>query len=304
MKNGWNKFSIIALSMVLVLNIYIISKFNRLERNIQDLSSQIYHVDNSIHAISDHITSDIKDLLEKQNSIISDFKYNFNSFDDGKMSLALKVLPKEYSTQATYYFSYLLKDGTTNSVKADVNDGNYLIADIILPLGDGIEINYIEEVGSQRRMEKLDSLGELEEELLEPFNLEEGPSTMSFGTTNDHRLLDNIYMVSYDFTYDSFEDDEGIESAEVYLSLDGDIIDTFPMNKKTSISTPSREIYQYHFKNYKLDFQEEDMIDVYAIVTHSKGFKVKLVLGTIYKDMDYQVEPVPWEEMKSLIYED
>lgn len=247
MKNGWKKFNIIGLSIILVLNIFTLSKFGRLEGNIQDLSSQIHNVENNINAISDNITSDITDALEKQNSIISDFKYDFNSFSDGKMSLNLKVLPKEYSTEGTYYFSYLLKDGTNNRIKADVNAGNYLVADIDVPFRDGIEINYIEEVDSKRKMEKLYSIDTIEEELLGPFNLEEGPSTMSFGQTNDHKLLDNIYMISYDFDYNSFEVDEGIETAELYLSLDGDIIEGFPINKKASISTPDREIYEYHF---------------------------------------------------------
>lgn len=97
-------------------------------------------------------------------------------------------------------------------------------------------------------------------------------------------------MISYNLNYDSLQTDEGIETTEVYLSL-------------------GREIYKYHFEDYNLNFKNTDMIQVYAIATHPKGYKVKILLGKIYVNMDHEVEnealyPDPWEEMVTLIYED
>lgn len=51
------------------------------------------------------------------------------------------------------------------------------------------------------------------------------------------------------------------------------------------------------------------MIQIYAIATHSKGYKVKISLGQIYKDMDFEAEeglyyPEQFEDTVTLIYED
>lgn len=84
-------------------------------------------------------------FYEKWMGKVKSHRSNCNfSFNDGKMSLSLKVLLKEYSSKGTYFFFYLLKDGTTDSIKAYVNDGNYLVADIDVPFREGIKINYIE----------------------------------------------------------------------------------------------------------------------------------------------------------------
>ena len=311
MKDLWERFKIFALILLLVFTLFIIYKLDKFESQIRDFTYRISNLEDLTNNISGDISESITSVLEKENSIISDFKYSFNSLKAGKMSLDLKVLPKEYSLENTYYFSYLLKDGSSKAIKADLNDGNYLVANIDFPLEDKISINYVEESKTGKRLETLTSdylenpISTIQEQLLEPFNIENGPFNMSFeSVTDDYELIDETYEISYSFDSALLTNDKGIESAEIHMYLDGKMIDSFPMEKDKEKSNSYRQAYKYTFKDYKLDFKDKDTINIYAIVKHTQGFKVKILVGNIYKEKDGENIDFgePWEDIKTLVY--
>lgn len=312
MDKRWNKIIVGLLALLLALNVLILFKVYNLDTHTEDLALRTAYIENDISNISNNITDDITSALEKENSLINEFKYNIGDIVGKNVSLELKLLPKTYSPENKCYFSLLLNDGTSKLIDTEVNSANYLISTIEVPFQGDIELNYIEETKDGRKIEKLETIYDIEDGLLAPFN-----STYSgqyhFYPDNNQFVLGDTFEIYYDFAMSSYKEDKGIESADIYLSLDGKVLDSLPMKNgkrgpsQDSVYTTSEnvEVYKYAFKDYRRELKKDDVIEIYAIAKHSKGFKVKIPLGKISNDSaEVNMDPEVFENNNSIIFED
>lgn len=312
------KITIVLLAIIAVLSAFIIFKVYDLEKTTRDLDLKMAYVEDNMASISDNVSSTIRDLLEEKNTIINEFTYDIEDIEGEKVLLKLRLLPKRYAPENKYYFSILSKDGTSKLIEAQANPGNYLVASLELPLKEDLELNYIEETEDGKNIEKLEGIYDLEEELLAPF-ISANSGFIQLFPDNDHFLLDDTFEISYDFNRSYYKEDKGIEGGHIYLALDGDILDSFPMKKGKRRQTDdlgydfsdNEEVYKYTFKDYAGKLKDDDSeIEIYAIAKHSKGFKVKLPLGKISNSSDDDIQsdedPYAYESQfkNSIILED
>ena len=312
------KITMVLLAMIVLLSAFIIFKVYDLEKINRDLDLKMAYVEDNMTSISDNISMTIRDVLEEKNTIINEFTYNIEDVKGKNALLQLKLLPKKYSPEKKYYFSFLLKDGSSKLIEAQANPANYLVASLEFPFKEDLELNYIEEGGNGKSIEKLEGIYDLEETLLAPFISTNSGFTQLF-PDNNRFLLDDTFEISYDFNRTYYKEDKGIKGGDIYLSLDGDILDSFPMKKGKRTQTDdmeyefsdNEEVYKYTFKDYTGELKDDDSkIEIYAIAKHSKGFKVKLPLGKISNSSDDDIQndedPYAYESQfkNSIIFED
>ena len=308
----WSKVTVGLLALLIALNGFTLFKIYNLDTHTRDLALRTSYIEDEISNISNNITADITSALKKENSLINEFTYNIGDLVGKNVSLELKLLPKTYSPENKYYFSLLLEDGTSKLIDVEVNSANYLISTIEVPFKGDIKLNYIEETKDGRKIEKLDTIYHMEEALLSPFNSSYSGQYRFYPDDNKF-VLDDTFEIYYEFTMSYYKEDKGIENADIYLSLDGKVLDSFPMKKaKTGpsqdsayITSENREVYKYTFKDYRRELKKDDVIEIYAIAKHSKGFKVKIPLGKISNDSaEVNMDPEVFENSNSIIFED
>ncbi len=288
------KITIVLLAIIALFTAFIIFKVYDLEKINRDLDLKMAYVEDNMASISDDISSTIRDALEEKNTIINDFTYDIEDIEGENVLLQLKLLPKRYSPENKYYFSTLLEDGSSKLIEAKANPANYLVASIELPFQEDLDLNYIEEGDKGKNIEKLEEIYDLEEELLAPF-ISANSGFIQLFPDNNRFLLDDTFEISYDFNRSYYKEDKGIKGGHIYLALDEDILDSFPMKKGKRTQTDdmgyefsdNEEVYKYTFKDYAGELKDDDSeIEIYAIAHHSKGFKVKLPLGKISNSDD------------------
>lgn len=291
------KITMVLLIIITLLTAFIIFKIYDLEKINRDLDLKMAYVEDNIASISSDISTTITDSLEKKNTIINEFTYDIKDIKGENVSLQLKLLPKTYSPENKYYFSFFLEDGSSKLVEAQANPANYLVASLEFPFKEDLELNYIEESKDEKNIEKLEGIYDLEEDLLAPFISINSGFTQLF-PDNNRFVLEDTFEISYDFNRSYYKEDKGIEEGDIYLSLDGNILDSFPMKKgkRTQVDgleyefSDNEEVYKYTFKDYTGELKDDDSeIEIYAIAKHSKGFKVKLPLGKISNSSDEDI---------------
>ena len=152
------KITMVLLIIITLLTAFIIFKIYDLEKINRDLDLKMAYVEDNIASISSDISTTITDSLEKKNTIINEFTYDIKDIKGENVSLQLKLLPKTYSPENKYYFSFFLEDGSSKLVEAQANPANYLVASLEFPFKEDLELNYIEESKDEKNIEKLEGI--------------------------------------------------------------------------------------------------------------------------------------------------
>lgn len=300
-----NNFVFPLLIVSIVINLFMFIKISNMDSKLQNLNYNINniesHVDNSINNISHSVS----EALKREASVINDFQFEYGEFENGYVDLKLSVKPKTISDINKYYFSYSFGNNKSNTVTA-ISDDNKYYANIKVPIKENIEVDFIIDDGSSKFVESLNYIYNYEEKLLNPFNLECSSNGMSFSHSNN---MLNLHNVSYNLTYHNYEYKEDVskkkilEDVKIYVSVNDKIIDSFPMEKAEDYFPEILDAYNYKFDKYSIKLNPNDKLEIYALVQHEDGYKVKIDLDQF--SLDEKGEPARFMDHKydkSIVY--
>lgn len=285
-----NKFIIPLLITSVLINLFMFFKMSNMEDKLLNLSSQVNNigvrVDNSINGISHSVS----EALKEEASIINDFQFKYGEFKDGHVDLNLSASPKIISDKNKYYFSYSFEDGKSNTVLATKDDGNKYYANIEVPIKDNIQVDFVIDDGNSKTVEDLDYIYNFEERLLSPFDFYRNGG-IRYYYSNNILTLDGV---GYNVTYNEYEEDNSInkslENVKIYVSVNDNIIDSFPMEEEEDNFPRHLDIYTYKFDKYSVKLSPNDNLEVYAIAEHKDGYKVQITLEQY--SLDKKGEPI------------
>lgn len=291
-----------ALVFLIVGNIFMYSKILSFDSRIDNLSNRVEDLHMNISDISDNLHGTVSEALKTEASMINYFNYEHRDMKDGKVSLNLTVSPKEMLDASQYYLAYKL-EGKDQIVEAKIKSPIEISADIDVPIDKELDISFIAENSDGRKIEKLDYIAPLADQLLAPFNYELGNGYTYTPATNTLELGKTDFTLYYSpLDYDQDPEGATISDVNLYVQINDDIVDTFPMEKSDD-SFSMNEGYKYTFGKYPLNLKAGDKLDIYAIANHSKGYKVKVMFETFALDengdQDYGIGN--WDDEKSIV---
>lgn len=308
---------LIGLSVVLVAsNITMHMRFYHLNNNFNQLFNRIYQIDGNINNSIAEISSTVLAAINAENSLVEKFKYEYGKFKDGMIDLNLTVNLKEISSENKYFFSYML-DGKEILTEAKVMTSSVISADVMVPVNQTLDLNFIIENKETKKIESLNDIYAAEEGLVEPFISEYigGQGFTYHYTGNILELSEAGFSIAYsadeyreDFLeYDYNEEDnreDFLEDVSLYIALNGEVIDSFPMEKSEDPPWPYLEEYTFTFHKYSLKLKPKDKLDIYALAKHLDGYEVKIILEAyeLGEDGELNDNRELTEKQKTIIY--
>lgn len=296
----------IALAGLVVINGFTLLKLYDMNRYIETLQYDVSNLDNNLNNAISQISSSVSEAIKKENSLINSFKYEYGEMKDGLVDLNLTVSPKEISSNMSYFFSYDI-DEEEELVEAKVKGTSEITAEIKIPIDKAIDVDFIESDWDNRKIEELNYIYAFSEKLLEPFRLERSVDGFTYYPA-DNKV--DLNKTGYHLTY--FKDDykeenlrgKSLEDVKIYVEVNGDLVDTFKMEKSDDPFPEYIDEYGFTFDKYSLNLKAKDTVEIYALASHSDGYKVKIILdlfgldenGELDHDMNF------FGDGKSIVY--
>lgn len=306
MKKRENNILLIALAVLVGLNMFLFFKISDMNSTLESLQYEVSSMNNRLDNSISNISHSVSEAIKKENSLINNFKYEYGEMKNGVVDLNLTVSPKEISSGSDYFFSYNL-DGNEKSVVAEINSSSEISADIKIPINQALDVNFIIQDGDIKKIENLNYIYAFEERLIEPFSFNHVGEGITYHYSNNTVELNKV---SYSLTYSQHKygkDDSGdksLENVSLYVEVNGNVIDTFPMEKSGDPFPSYLDDYRFTFAEYSVELKPKEKLDIYALASHSDGYKVKIILDSFTLDKDGEPDHnVDFEgNGKSIIY--
>ena len=296
----------IALAGLVVINGFMFLRLYDMNRYLETLQYEVNNLDNNLNNAISQISSSVSQAIKKENSLVNSFNFEYGKMKDGLVDLNLTVSPKEISSNMSYFFSYDI-DGEEELVEAKIKGTSEITAEIKIPIDKAIDVDFIESDRDNRKIEELNYIYAYSEKLLDPFRMERSVEGFSYNQT-DKKL--NLNKTGYNLTY--FKDDykeenlrgKTLEDVKIYVEVNGNLVDTFSMEKLDDSFPSYVDEYVFNFDKYSLNLKAKDTVEIYALASHSDGYKVKIILdlfgldenGKLDHDMNF------FGDEKSIIY--
>ena len=162
---------LIGLSLILIAsNIAMYVKLDHFNNRFNELSDWIQHIDGNINNEIANIPSNVAAAINKENSLINKFEYEYGEFKDGMINLTLTINLKETSPGNKYFFSYML-DGKEILTEAKLVTLSTISTDVMVPVDQALDLNFIIDNKDTKKIEPLNYIYAAEEELVEPLHL-------------------------------------------------------------------------------------------------------------------------------------
>ena len=147
-KSAWDKWSVPILfamcGIILVLLVRVNNKVNNVEQGSGYLFDSIATVRHSVDAQIRSITSQVEEILNSQNSILSEFSTHIDSIDptDNTVTFARRVVPKTYTRGMTALFAARSGEDATEQ-PVELGEDHSFSGQITCPLSDQISLRVI-----------------------------------------------------------------------------------------------------------------------------------------------------------------
>jgi hypothetical protein len=205
----------------------------------------------------------INEMLKKESSLITEFKYEFGEYKDKRIDLLLNVKPKIYTAGEKLYFSYKIGNESPTLIEAQSVDNINFESKINMSILDNMDIDLVIDNGASRKTEKLESIYRPAEKFTARL------SAHPLGGSMAYNKIKSALVISYGF--ELF--DEGSDMNEYILS---DVKLSILVNEKEIATEPIPNIdtnrYSIQLKNYEIPCKTGDLVDIYITTRDNKGF--------------------------------
>jgi len=267
---------IIGFIVLILLNIWSLSKVSSLTQDLDSLRGDIYNQYNDMRASLSSLNTTVEETLKKQGSILSDFSYSVEGLDieNKTISINLKGTPKVYKEGLKFYFNYDCSNGDRKSVEGKLDKALNYSAQITVPIRSTVKFEFTLDYGEEVKKEIW------EDEYIDQmeYQLQVMPQDFrgEYETKGDEVIIDG-WIES--FIYPSSIEGNRVEEASCKIRINEEVIDEIKLEKSNE---PSSEVSNYTGTlkgNYKL--KNGDMFDVLVEVQDTYGFNYKYYSMTV-----------------------
>lgn len=269
---------------------------------IRDLTAQMQNLQNNIYSIENNVsrqlygmTSQVEELLSKQNSLIADWGYTLTALLPGEDALVLsvRVTPRQHPAElAVEVFGEV--DGEIYAAPAAPGDGGVFAAELRVPLSDDIKLSAAFLSGGVRQTQVLETLSGLRAATsLHLWGNFSGSTSMPGPAGNDETVVRWKGEATLDIEAKTPHAGVSLRpvSAEVRIYRNRDLVDSWPLDltgnsevkhgsSPVEAAYPDGTVMPLHTGipfDYDLTVFEGDEIRLTFFVTDNYGRKIEFL---------------------------
>ena len=143
-KKKGRRGALVAVTLIAAgITLMLTSRINRLENQLGSLHYNISNIQNTVSREIGSISSQVRDILEEQNSVTAGKSYEIVDMDllDNTVTFALIATPREYKKGMRAVFSATGPDFETVEVPGTLGAGQTFTAELTCPLTDDITLS-------------------------------------------------------------------------------------------------------------------------------------------------------------------
>lgn len=143
-KKKGRRGALVAVTLIAAgITLMLTSRINRLENQLGSLHYNISNIQNTVSREIGSISSQVRDILEEQNSVTAGKSYEIVDMDllDNTVTFALIATPREYKEGMRAVFSATGPDFETVEVPGTLGAGQTFTAELTCPLTDDITLS-------------------------------------------------------------------------------------------------------------------------------------------------------------------
>lgn len=264
------------------LDIYSMkNEFSRLKNSVYSMNSTVSGgVSGSIYQI--------EQALKKENSLVSEFQYDFVELKNKRAVFSLKLKPRVYNKGEKIFF--MLKEGDKEPIliPAETTDEINYTAKINVSVFDSLEIDLVVESGDTKKTERLESISPSVEKYAADIHASPMGGSYRYLKGEESLFITNYeYGLYYDFPYHGKA--LTLKDVTFNIELNGKIIDKFSMKEDR------KGRYQHYLKlaGYKIPFKVGDTVYFYVTAHDDNGFNYKAGLESWTMTSEGNISPEP-----------
>jgi len=278
----------VLLIAALLMNIKAAFDISSMRNEIIELKSKINLLDRNILDIMSDTTSKIRRTLEKEASIVNEFKYENLGFKDKKIDYIFSVIPKVYNEGDKLYFLIKTDKGSSQLIPAETEDNIIFTASTSISILDEANIDLVIESEDNKKTEKLDIIPCIASKYASRINIRTLENSLRPNVGGTKRTLN----LEYELIKESYAggDSTSIEEANLHIELNGKVIDTFPMKLE---GTKLYGRFHVLVKDYELQCNTGDKIVVYITAKDNMGLNYKCYMDEWIVEEDGRLDHSP-----------
>lgn len=273
-KNKSFKFTktvVVVVFISLMLNITMYFKLSSMNQMILNLRNNINSINNSISSTMHNNISQINEMLRKESSIVTEFKYDFINYKDKKVDVLLNVKPKVYNNGEKLYFSYKIGDNSPKLIEAISTDGLNFESKVNMSIFDSMNVDLIIDDGNSKKNEKLNTVYSPAEKFTARLNAH------GLGGSISYNKEKNVVVTNYEFELHGSVNinDYVLKDVNLEITVNDKIIDNISIPKDKNIHENS---YYIKLKNYEVPCNKGETLKFYITAKDNKGFNYKCLV--------------------------
>lgn len=295
MEKKIDRLIIFPLVGLLCVNVLMYSKIRNLEDRIDKLFNRLDQTRSSLSSSIDGISYNISREMQKDSSMINKFSFEYGNIKNKTVDMVLSISPKSIYAGDRLYFAYKYGEAPNKLVEAQSNDGVNYNAVIVVPIGYEVELDFVVDDGTTKKVEKLDSIPSIEKKLLSSFMVGEIGGFIYNYPSKGLSFKNATY--SFDHHLNSNDETSSLTDVTLILEHNGDIVKTYPMIIDTAKSHDFFDSYSVTINDFSLKLEIDDIFEVYITAKDKRGFNIKAPIEKFIVDKNGIRSPEPRNEI-------
>ncbi len=257
----------------IVLNVYLISEVNQVNKGIDLNSKKLEYFERNIDSV---VAKAIKNGGQTE-TILEDVNWTVSELKDGENKLAMLHIDfKLKSMDSTSKVYAALETGDKESILLEarlLNDTTYTVDEEINVL-EPVRVDVLVEKYGEKRIENLVD----EDEIYKKYIADTTFNLLDF--TSNYNVETYELTASHD-TEVVFSSNNNIElvRSDMVIEKNGVVIERIPM-KISDVGNPDNIVYESRIQNIKVEAKELDTINYVVILKDKLGFTYRYDFGT------------------------
>ncbi|MEW9123484.1 MAG: hypothetical protein AB2421_12315 [Thermotaleaceae bacterium] len=262
----------ILLALSLGINTVLLFNVYSMKNEINNLQNNIYGINTSINNTISSNINQIDQMLKKEASLITEFRYDFGRYEDKKVDVLMTLKPKSYTQGEKLYISYTIKDHSPQLLELQSQDGVTFSGTINMSIFEDMELDLVIDDGKTKKTEKLEGIYYLAEKFTANLNAHPIGGSMTYDkgkgaivTTFEFELMHHRNKL----------DEQGGELRDVQLEIavNDRVTAVQPMVKNDN--SYGMERYTIQLKAYEIPCKTNDTVEIFITAKDDRGFSYR-----------------------------
>lgn len=257
----------------IVLNIYLISKVNQVNKGVILNSKRLQYLENNI----DSAVAEAVENGGHVETILEDVNWTVSDLIDGEKKLAMLHIDfKLKSMDSTSKVYAALEEGDTEAVLLEahlLNDTTYTV-DREINVLEPIRIDLMVEKYGEKRLENLVD----EDEIYKKYIADTAFNLLDFTSSYNKETYELTASYDAEVVFSTSNIIEFVRS-DMVVEKNGIVLEKMPL-ELSDVKDPDSMVYESHVHNFKIEAKELDTIQFSVILKDKLGFSYRYDFGT------------------------